>query len=82
MTKSINVDFLLWDRGSRTFVAELSDLPDDLEVHRTMYVVNPRTGAKKAYAHVGTDRDAGGEDVAGWRFRNAETDTELLLIND
>ena len=82
MPKTISTDNLFWDKESRTFIAELSDLPDDLEVHRIMYVVNPRTGVKKAYTHIGTDKDASGEDVYGWRFRNGETDTELLLIND
>lgn len=80
---TISTDSLHYTPKSRTFSAELSDLKNQyLGGLDSITLTNPKTKTSKEYKHYKTDMDGSGEDVYGWNFKNEETNTYLLLIND
>lgn len=72
---------LLWSPESKTFSAEISELPRDFELKSSLVVVNPKTRNTRTFNHYKTDMDATHEDTYGWRYRS-DDGLELLIIND
>jgi len=75
-----------WQEGSKTYVAEASELR--LQPGRVPVVVSINGNE---FAHSSTDRDASDEDIAGWRYKpTPETlakspvfsGTSVLIVND
>ncbi len=78
---TLTTNQLTWNKNTKTFSTEISDLPDDIMIGRYVYILNPKTGVNKRY--VFTHRDTDGEgDILGWNYKNKETNTNLLIIND
>ena len=77
----ITTDQLYYNKDTRTFSAEISDL-SHLKIVQNIFIHNPKTGVSKKYDFRKMDRDSSGEDIYGWWYENKETETKLLLIND
>lgn len=75
-----------WQAASKTYVAEASEL--GIAVGQLDPVVNIDGNH---FVYSGTDRDASGEDIAGWRFKPTQASlfknpslegASVLIIND
>lgn len=79
--RTILTSQLTYNEDRKTFSAEISDLGKE-GLTGEVSILNPKTGVSKLYTLFKTDRDGSGEDIYGWWFRNEETQTKLLIIND
>lgn len=80
--QTLSTDYLHYNKATRTFSTELSDIPTRFVPSNVVYIKNPKSGVTKAYKFTHKDTDASNEDVYGWHYHNIETNTDLLIIND
>jgi N-acetylmuramoyl-L-alanine amidase CwlA len=71
-----------YNKQSKTFAVELSEMGNSATSARTIYLKNPKTGAKVKFHRVGEDMDSTHEDTYGYRYENDNGDLKLLIIND
>ena len=79
----ISTDNLHYNKETRTFSVEASDLRDGFDMYGNT-VVNPKTGKMVDFTFSHADKDGSGEDTYGWNFTSygpMET-IKLLIIND
>jgi len=85
MEVNIDIEPRFYDKATKTFSFELSDVPDAVPA-RIVFLRNPKTGGKVMFAHTHTDTDATDEDVYGWNYESVQTSPKgkykLLMIND
>ena len=82
---TLSTKLLQFNKESRTFSQEISCL--DAFGHyggipHQIGITSERTGITKIFDFIHADKDGSGEDTYGWNFRNPETKTKFLLIND
>jgi uncharacterized Zn finger protein (UPF0148 family) len=71
-----------YNKQSKTFAVELSEMGDSATTARTLYLRNPKTGVKVKFNRVGEDKDSTNEDTYGYRYESENGDVKLLIIND
>lgn len=73
-----------WDKESKTFVSEISDLPV-IPVRQSIALKSHRTGKIRDFHYVFTDRDRE-NDIVSWRYRSngaGVNDTfDMIIYND
>ena len=69
-----------YNKSTKTFVAEVSELSFRGNLGMGFYIRSKRTGDTRLFLFEGTDRD--GEDIAGWRFVCPGEGLRALVIND
>jgi len=77
----LSVHHLYWNSDTKTFSAEISELPPNFQVKPTLIVMNPKTGNTRTFRQYKVDMDSTHEDTYGWRYRS-DDNLELLIIND
>jgi len=80
--EAIDIKDLNWNKDSRTFSAEISELRNVSPGAKEINVVNKDTNKTVKFTFVSTDKDGSGEDTYGWNYENKEMDLKLLVIND
>lgn len=73
---------LNYNPNSRTFSQEISNMDIHFAPIIPIFLTNPNTGVSKLYEYTKADMDGSNEDTYGWRYKNEETGTKLLIIND
>lgn len=81
MGDELSVEYLHYDPQTKTFSAEVSELPKRIRIGNSITVANPKTKAWREFKLYKTDMDGSGEDTYGWRYRS-DDGLELLIIND
>jgi len=86
MMIKISTNNLHYNKKTKTFVAEISDLIKFSDFKKGFMsgveIFNPKTNKSKRYFLSKIDKDGSDEDIYGWNFENEETRTKLLIIND
>ena len=78
---TLRSDRFTWDKAMRSFIALASELGID-GPPLAIDLRSARTGTVKRFVYTRVSLSPGGEGVGGWVYRNAETDTQLLIFND
>ena len=76
---TLNLDY---NKSSKIFSQKISQLPIPFNTAQSVIILNPKTKVSKVYTFEYADMDGSGEDTYGWNYRNKETGTRLLIIND
>lgn len=87
MNIEFNINDFMWQKDTKCFVAEISELVDkypDLKFSTpsTISITNPKTKKTEPFDFYKVDKTDGGDDIAGWRFKGRHIKLNALIIND
>lgn len=87
IARSVSTKFFDYNKDGKVFCAEASDLPKGFDFLGPIYddacdsgfkLMSHKTGKEILFTWWKTDRDASGEDIAGWWFKPVLGRRELL----